>query len=100
MPFGLNGAVGNDHDLIRNVQDALLMGNDNERIAACLVELLKDLDQNAEAPQINSGLRLIEHGKGRVAGDDGSDLNTLKLAAGKTGVHLPVNVVPGAESNL
>ena len=66
----------------------------------CSVDLLEGLGQPGEAPQVDAGLRLVEDHQLAVPGQDGGDLDALDLAAGQGHVHLPVQVVVGAEAHL
>ena len=60
---------------------------------------LEDLDQVLKAPQVDPRLGLVEHGQRRAPGQDRGDLDALEFTAGQTGVHLPVDIVPGAQAH-
>ena len=53
-----------------------------------------------EAPQVDARLRLVEDGQLGAAGQHHGDLDALELAAGQAVVHLPVDIVPGAQTDL
>ena len=80
--------------------DPFLMGNDDHRCGAPAVDLLEGLGQAAKAPEVNAGLRLVKDHQLRIAGQNGGDLNTLKLAAGETGIHIPVDILLTAQAHL
>ena len=64
------------------------------------VDLFKGLRQPGEGPQVDAGLRLVEDHQTAPAGQNGGDLDALDLAAGKGHVHLPVQIVVGAQAHL
>ena len=64
------------------------------------MNLLKGLRQPGEGPQVDAGLRLVEDHELAVPGQDGGDLDALHLAAGEGHVHLPVQVIVGAQAHL
>ena len=78
---GLYGAPCQNHDLISDIQNAFLVGNDDQGIVGVAVQFLKYLDQIVEAPEINPCLRLVEDGQRSVSGDNGGDLG-LRLRPG------------------
>ena len=92
-------AAADYHHFIGQGDDPLLMGDDNHGGAAGGVNLFEGLRQPGEAPQVDPGLRLIEHHEFPVAGEDGGDFDALHLTAGEGGVHLPVQVVVGAQAD-
>ena len=76
------------------------MGDDEDGAVDLLVEVLKHLDQVGEGPQVNARLRLVKDGQFCSPGHNHGDLNALEFAAGQGGVHLPVDVVLGAQAHL
>ena len=76
------------------------MGNDNQGIVAGFMHLLEHLNQVVEAPQVDSGFRLVKYGKRRVARHDGSNLDSFQLSAGEGGVNIAVDIVPCAKSHF
>ena len=54
----------------------------------------------AKAPEVNASLRLVKDHQLRIAGQNGGDLNTLELAAGETGIHIPVDILLTAQAHL
>ena len=93
--------VRQHHNLIRDLQDPLLMGDDDNRaVMDLLAHPLKDPDQVLEAPQVDSGLRLVKYGKLCLPGKHGRDLNSLQLSAGEGSIDFSVDIVLGAEPNL
>ncbi len=65
-----------------------------------VMQFLKYLDQIVETPQVNARFRLVKHRQRGVPGQDGGDFNALQLPAGQAGVHIPVDIVPGAQTNF
>ena len=63
------------------------------------MELLKGLRQPGEGPKVDARLRLVKDHQRRAPGQNAGNLNALYLAAGEGGVHLPVQVVVGAEAH-
>ena len=53
------------------------MGDDHDRAIGSLPHFLKHLDQVLEAPEIDTGLRLVKHRKLCAPGQDGGDLDPL-----------------------
>ena len=93
-------AVAHHDDLVCQGDDPLLVGNDDHSGGAGGVDLLKGLRQPGEAPQVDARLRLIKDHQLAAPGQDGGDLNALDLAAGEGHVHLPVQIVVGAQAHL
>ena len=62
--------------------------------------MLEHLNEIGEGPQVDARLRLVKDGQLGAPGHDHGDLDALELAAGQGGVHLPVNVVLGAQAHL
>src|SRR5699024_132984 len=91
-------SVRDDDDLIRNSQNPLLMGNDQNGTFNIASHLLKYLDQILETPEINSRFRLVKNRKFRSSGKDRGNLNSLDFSSGKTCVHFTVYIISGAES--
>ena len=90
-----------EHDqLVRDFQNPLLMGDDDERAARLAAQLLEDADEVLEAPQVNARLRLVKDGEPGLARHDHRDLDPLDLAARKARVHLAVDVVLRAEPHV
>ena len=100
VPWRGDLAVGNHHDLVGQVDDALLVGDDEDGgLALALaagwkvsVSLAKD---HRSMPA--SGSSKIS--RPAVAGQNGGDLDALDLAAGEGGVHLPVYIIGGAQAD-
>ena len=61
---------------------------------------LEDLNQILETPQVNSRLGLIKHGQLCRSGQNRGNFNALQFAAGKTAVHLTVNILSGTQTHL
>ncbi len=95
-----DSAVAHHNDLVRQGDDALLVGDDDHGAVARGVDLLKGLRQPGEAPQVDARLRLVEDHQLGVPGQDRGDLDALDLAAGEADVYLPVQIVVGAETYL
>ena len=76
------------------------MGDDENGAVDLLMQVLKDLDEVGEGPQVDARLRLVKDGQLGAPGHDHGDLNALELAAGQGAVHLTVNVVLGAQAHL
>lgn len=76
------------------------MRYDDNRAVDLLVQMLKHLDQIAEAPQVDARLRLVKDRQLGAPGHDHGDLDTLELSAGQRCVHLPVDVVLGTQPHL
>ena len=84
--LGTNGrdlTVGNDDDLVRDIEDALLVGDDQNGTTLTLVHILKDVDEVAKTPQVDTGLGLVKDGQLGAARQYGRDLNSLELTARK-----------------
>ena len=95
-----DATVGNHHNLVGDAQNALLVRDYDKRARKILAHILEYRDQILEAPQIDPGLRLVEYRQARVAREHGRELDSLDLAARKGGVHLAVEVVLRAESDV
>ena len=91
--------VADHHNLVGQVNDALLVGDDDQRGLPLLVDGPEGLGQLGEGPQVDARLRLIKDHQPRLAGQNRGDLNALDLAAGQGGVHLPVDIVGGAQAH-
>ena len=91
--------VSHHNDLVRQGDDPLLVGDDDHGSPSGGVKLLEGLRQPGEGPQVNARLRLVKNHKLRVSRQDAGDFNALHLAAGEGGVHLPVQVVVGAQAH-
>ena len=76
------------------------MGDDENGAVDLFVEMLEDLDQVGEGPQVDARLRLVKDGQPGAPGHNHGDFNALELAARQRGVHLPVDVVLGAQTHL
>ena len=63
------------------------------------MELLEGLGKPGKGPQVDAGLGLVKDHESGLPGQDGGDLDALDLAAGEGGVHLPVNIVVGAQTH-
>ena len=92
-------AAADDHDLIRQGNDTLLVGDDDHGGPALVVDLLEGLRQPGEAPEVDAGLGLVKDHELGVPGQEGRDLDALDLAAGEGDVHLPVEIIVGAEAH-
>ena len=75
------------------------MGDDDHGGAALPVNLLEGLRQPGEGPQVNAGLRLVEDHQLAVPGQNRGDLNALDLTAGEGHVHLPIQIIVGAQAD-
>ena len=97
-----NAAAGENHQLISDSQNPLLVGDDDNAGLALFTHVGKNFNQIVEAPKVDSGLWLVEQGKfGLVAaGQNAGDFNALQLAAGKFAVYLAVDVITGAEADF
>ena len=91
--------AGDDHDLVRQTDDALLMGDDDHGGPVLPVDLLEGLRQAGEAPQVDAGLRLVEDHEAALPGQNGGDLDALDLAAGEGHIHLTLQIVVGAQAH-
>ena len=92
--------VAHHDDLVCQGDDPLLVGDDNHGRGAAGVDLFKRFCQPGEAPQVDARLWLVEDHQLAAAGQDSGDLDALHLAAGEGGVHLPVQIVIGAQAHL
>ena len=91
-------ALGEDDDLVGDGEDALLMGDYHYRAALdALSQLLEDLDETAEAPEVDARLRLVEDRERRAAHEHGRDLDALEFAAGERRVDLALDVIARAQ---
>ena len=90
-------APGDHDDLIGQVDDPLLMGDDDDGVLPGAVEHAEGLRQFGKGPQVDARLRLVKDEQAAGPGQDGGDLNALDLPAGEGGVHLPVHVVGRAQ---
>ncbi len=97
---GADAAARDDHHLVGNVQDALLVRDDENGALLALVHLFEDLDEVLEAPEVNARLGLVEDRELGAAGVDHGDLDALELAAREGSIHLAVDIFLGAESDL
>ena len=97
---GLNPAAGEQQNLVGQADDPLLVGDNQNGLILPVVEGLEGLGQPGEAPQVDSGLGLVEDHQLGVLGQHCGDFNALDLAAGEGRVHISVHIVPGAESHL
>ena len=98
--LGADAAARDDDDLVSNVQNSLLVGDDEDGAAGALVHLLKDFNEILEAPEVDARLGLIKNGKLGATGVDHGDFDALQLAARQGGVDLTAHVLLGAESHL
>mgnify|MGYP003304188799 CR=1 FL=1 len=87
-------------DLVRKIDDSLLVRNDDDGALGALVHGAEYLDQVAKAPKVNTCLRLVKQRQLGAACHDHSDFDTLELAAGEAAVHLAVDVFLGAKTHL
>ena len=76
------------------------MGDDEDRAVDLLMQVLKHLDQVGEGPQIDARLRLVKDGQLGPPSHNHGDLDALELAAGQGAVHLPVDIILGAQPHL
>ena len=86
-------AAADHDDLVGELNDALLMGNDDHARRVLTVELLKGLGQTGEAPQVDAGLGLVEDHQRGMTREQRRDLDALDLAAREGNVHLAVEIV-------
>ena len=57
-------SVSQNNDLIRDIEDPLLMGNDKDGTVFDLFsQIREDLDQILEAPEVDARFRLVKDGK-------------------------------------
>ena len=60
--MGAHSARRKHHDLIGDLQNSLLMGDDQNRTFTVLIlKVFKDADQVLEGPEIDARLRLVKH---------------------------------------
>ena len=76
------------------------MGDNNQGIFLFIMHLFKNLNQVAEAPQINTRFRLIEYGKRSISCNDCSNFNTFQFSAGETGIYFAIDIISGAQTHL
>ena len=88
----LKTAVGNEENLVSLADDALLVGDDDECASGALVKLAEGFCESVEAPEVNSGLRLVEDHNLGVLCKNGCDLDSLYFTAGEGSVNLAVDV--------
>ena len=70
------------HDAIGKADEALLVRDDDDRVAlTSVVNLAERLGQTIEAPQVDACFRLVVDGQLRVAGKHGRDFDALDLTA-------------------
>ena len=93
-------AAADHDDLVGELNDALLMGNDDHARRVLTVELLKGLGQAGEAPQVDAGLGLVEDHQRGMTREQRRDLDALDLAAREGDVHLAVEIVVRAQADL
>ena len=86
-------AAADHDDLVGELNDALLMGNDDHARRVLTVELLKGLGQTGEAPQVDAGLGLVEDHQRGMTREQRRDLDALDLAAREGDVHFAVEIV-------
>ncbi len=100
--FALPGelAAGNDGDLVGDLQNALLMGDDDHGAVQRAAQALENGDEVVETPQVDARLRLVEDGQPRVAQKHGGNLNALDVAAGQRSVHFAVDILARAKAHL
>ena len=79
----LDPAVLQINDLIRDPEDPFLVGNDNNTSRCLLVQILKDMDQALEAPEVNTRFRFVKEGELRSSGCSHGDLDALHFPAGE-----------------
>ena len=94
-----DAAAGDDDDLVRYLEYALLVRDDEDAAVYLLVHLLEHRDEVGEAPEVDAGLGLVEERELGAAGQYRGDLYALELAAGEAGVHLAVDVVARAHAD-
>ena len=97
---GADTAVRDDHHLVGDVQDALLVGNDENGTAGTLVHFLEDLNEVLEAPEIDACLGLVKDRELGSSGVDHGDLNALELASRQGCVDLTAYVLLSAQTHL
>ena len=95
-----DGAAGDDDYFIRQLDDTLLVGDDNHGGVPLLMDLFKGLGEAGEAPQVDASLGLVKDHQLTAAGQDGGNLNALDLAAGEGYIHLPIQIIVGAQAHL
>ena len=75
--------VADHHNLVGQVDDALLVGDDDDGVLPPVLEHTEGLREFGEGPQVNAGLRLVKDQQAAGPGQDGGNLNALDLAAGE-----------------
>ena len=61
---------------------------------------LENSDEILEAPEVDTGLRLVKDRRAGIPRQNSSNLDALEFAAGEGRVNLAVDIIPGAETNL
>ena len=97
----IDPSVLQDHDLVGDLQNALLVGNDDDRAVADLAaHLAEDLDEVLEAPEVDPRLGLVEDRQFRAPRDHRRDLDALEFPARETVVYLAVDILLRAQPDL
>ena len=76
------------------------MGDDDDGVLPPVLEHTEGLREFGEGPQVNAGLRLVKDQQAAGPGQDGGNLNALDLAAGERYIHLPIQIIVGAQAHL
>ena len=88
-----NLAVGQHNNAVGNVQNALLVGNDDDGAPRACPKIAENLNQILEAPQVNAGLRLVKQGKLGPTGHAHGNFNAFHFPARKACIYLTVNII-------
>ena len=75
--------AGENDDLVRETDDALLMGNDDHSRIGALMKVAEGFGKLGKGPEVDSRLGLVEDHKGRITREYGCDLDTLYFTAGE-----------------
>lgn len=76
------------------------MGNNHDRAVVLLMQVFEHRDEVLEAPQVDTGFRLIEDGKTGFSCQGDGDLNTLELTAREGGIHFTLHIAGAMQSHL
>ena len=78
---------------VEGLEDGRVMGDDEERFALFLLELLNALGDDADSVDVEAGVGLVEDGEVRVEDEELKDLRLFLFAAGEADVEVTVCIV-------
>ena len=78
---------------IECLEDGRVMGDDEERLALLLLELLDALGDDADGVDVQTGVGLVEDGEVRVKDEELKDLGLFLFTAGETDVEVAVCII-------